>query len=310
MTTLRMPFRLTPAASWGQPAQAWSKAALVIAALVAVHQGKAWVARMARPKLTHWIEGLSSSFTFQDLAIPWASLLYSLTTLSIACLFLRALGIRVQWDGFIRRSWQGILESTGLAASAALAAWIGMIALGSVAVSRNPEFTKIGFVISFQWVLAQSALEEVWVRGLYFNALREAFDDSWALWIQALGFGALHFVSAGDLKAVAGPAYVLLGISTALLGLACGWAVLRWGNLWAPIAIHFVWNWVTSSLTGLPCSGSVPMPGPFLSKVVGEIRWLNGSVIGVEGSVLGVLALLALTVWLWIKAPAQAREVI
>ncbi len=184
-----------------------------------------------------------------------------------------------------------------------------MMATGAVSVTRNPAFTWVGLVVSIQWVLFQSAFEEVWARGLYFNALREPFGDTWANGIQAAGFGALHLIAYSDMRGMAGPAYWYLGASTVLLGLACGWAVLRLGNLWAPIAIHFVWNWVTSTLTGLPCSGSNPLPGPFLSKAVGDARWLNGGVIGVEGSVLGVAVLVAMAIWVWRGVPVVASEV-
>ncbi|MBI3130463.1 MAG: CPBP family intramembrane metalloprotease [Acidobacteria bacterium] len=260
------------------------------------------------PRIYRWVEGLSPSFTVQDLVIPWAMLPTSIATLALAWWAFRKVGLPVPLPGQLGRSSKGTVPAAGITAAAALAAWLGMIALGSVTVTRNPEFTWVALVTSIPWVLFQSASEELWARGLYLGVLHGPFGDAWANWIQAIGFGALHFISAAGLRGTAGPGYWLLGISTTLLGLICGWATLRWGNLWAPIAIHFVWNWVSSTLTGLPCSGSIPMPGPFLSKDVGYTRWLHGGVIGVEGSVLGVTVFLAMALWISRWPLSQATE--
>lgn len=285
---------------------AWQRALMAIAAFLVIYQLSGALGRYAIPLVYPFIEKLSPSQLVQDLATPWVTSPVTVFSMILACWLLKALGIDAGWSWFVSRNRGGIVWGAAAAGIGALAIWMICLGAGANSVGRNPQFTWAGVPIYLQWVFFQSASEEIVARGLYLNLFREGFGDTWAVWIQALLFGFLHYLAYRDapfLAGMRGPSFGLMVASTTVLGLLCGLAALRWGNLWAPITIHFVWNWVSSTLTGLPCSGSFPLPGPFLTKTIGNAQWLHGGLIGMEGSVLGLAALVAMTAWL-----AHGRE--
>lgn len=97
-------------------------------------------------------------------------------------------------------------------------------------------------------MLAQTAAEEYYFRGW----LQPAVIAGWGRWpglaATALGFAAVHFVSA------AGAPLSLLNLT--LAGLWLGILAERSGGLALPIAGHFAWNWAEELLMG-----ATPNPG-------------------------------------------------
>jgi hypothetical protein len=61
-----------------------------------------------------------------------------------------------------------------------------------------------------------------------------------------------------------------------LAGMLFGLLALRFGNLWAPFAAHWAWNWVEQSVVGLtPNPGVDPLGSLFDLKLTGS--WLAGA---------------------------------
>ncbi len=80
-------------------------------------------------------------------------------------------------------------------------------------------------------LLPAAALEELLFRSLPLGGLAWLLPARWLLWPLALGFGLLHWPQGG--WGVAGA--TLAGITFSLLFLATG-------NIWAPLAAHYVMN--------------------------------------------------------------------
>ena len=167
----------------------------------------------------------------------------------------------------------------------------------SDASQRDPEFPA-SFSLSFflPAILIFGAFgEEMLFRGY---ALSDAGD----------GIGTVLGAAADErsfrVRACRKPERVLLGlINTFGFGLVLGYAYLRTGDLWLPIAIHFGWNWALV-IFGLNVSG-------FKMGVTGyPVRWhvsdlWSGGAYGPEASVLTCGIIVAL-LWVLHRAPASA----
>jgi uncharacterized protein len=138
---------------------------------------------------------------------------------------------------------------------------------------------------------------------------------------EALFHGYAFQVLAGSLGrfAIILPAAVLFGVAhmsnmnASLLGIAntvgfgivLGYAVVRTGDLWTAIGIHYGWNWVLP-LFGVNLSGfTMGVTGKSLHWKVSEL-W-SGGAYGPEASLLTCFVIVALMVYLG-RAPLVEQE--
>jgi uncharacterized protein len=139
--------------------------------------------------------------------------------------------------------------------------------------------------------------EEMLFRGYGFQILLRSLGE-WATIIPAaVLFAALH---SGNPNATP-----LALVNTAGFGVLFGYALLRSGDLWLPIGLHFGWNF-TLPVFGVNVSG-------FTMRVTNyALEWTAGPLIsggdyGPEASVLTSLVLFALFAYLW-KAPVRRQR--
>ena len=172
---------------------------------------------------------------------------------------------------------------------------LGAPLLGSAAqLQPSPEAAPTwGAVLFVTLLLLFGAFcEEVLFRGYAFQVLISAFGP-WAT-ILPMGalFGAAHAIN---------PSSTPLGTAnTAAWGILLGYSVLRSGDLWLAIGLHFGWNW-TLPWYGVNLSGfNIKMTGYAMRWNVDEL-WSGGE-YGPEGGLLCTLVLGALIAFLW-KAP-------
>lgn len=93
--------------------------------------------------------------------------------------------------------------------------------------------------------------------------------------------------------------------NTAGWGVLLGIAVLRSGDLWLPIGLHFGWNWVLP-VFGVGLSGyKLGITGYAMHWNIGDV-W-SGGVYGPEGGLLTTLVLIVLALYLW-KAPIEGQQ--
>jgi len=145
-------------------------------------------------------------------------------------------------------------------------------------------------------LLVGSAAEEILFRGFAFQTLLASFGPWAAIVPGALLFGLLH---------LGNPGATWLGIvNTIGFGAVFGYACVRSRDLWAPIGLHFGWNF-TLPLFGVNVSGlRMGVTGYEMSWTAGAL-W-SGGAYGPEASVLtsAVVVLLFLYVW---KAPIRRQ---
>ena len=142
--------------------------------------------------------------------------------------------------------------------------------------------------------------EEVVFRGVLFRLIDDRWNTTVALLVSALVFGAAHFINPGATW------WSSLAIAVEA-GLLLGAAYKFSGNLWLPIGIHWIWNYVQGYVLGFAVSG-IPVGSKILSPVISGSDLLTGGVFGAEASVISVGIGLILAVILLMLAPDDRRR--
>lgn len=127
-----------------------------------------------------------------------------------------------------------------------------------------------------------SVFEELLSRGYLLPYLQKHYGTVWAIGLSSLIFTALHL--ANDHLSVTG----LLSIF--LAGVLLAQLRLVYQNLWVPIGVHFIWNYLQGAVYGFSVSGhhteSIFVPNFEAPSLI------NGGMFGIEGSVVTVVILL------------------
>ena len=128
-------------------------------------------------------------------------------------------------------------------------------------------------------------------------------DDRWgtavALVASALVFGFVHI---SNKNATVWSSVAIAVEAGLLLGAAYKWA----GTLWAPIGIHWAWNYFQGPVFGFAVSGN-ETPS-LVQPVIDGPAWLTGGPFGAEASVPAFVLGLAMAIgflWLHLKGRRQ-----
>ncbi len=182
--------------------------------------------------------------------------------------------------------------------AAALLVTVGPLLTGAAELkplAENPfNFGSLVFVSVV--LLFGAAGEELLFRGYGFQVLVAVLGPYATVLPVAVLFGLAH---ANNQNVTA------LGLfNTILWGVVFGYAFLRSGDLWLPIALHFGWNW-TLPLFGTNLSGfTMGITGCEMQWNAGEL-WSGGN-YGPEGGLLTTAVLIPLFVFLY-KAPIRPQ---
>ena len=150
--------------------------------------------------------------------------------------------------------------------------------------SAEYPFSAAGLLLVAIVLLFGAFGEELIFRGYPFQMLAGRYGTFQILLPSAVLFALAH---AGNLNSSP-----LALFNTFLWGVLLGYAVLRSGDLWLPVAIHFGWNF-TLPLFGVNLSGfRMGLTGHTLEWRASEL-WSGGE-YGPEGSVLTLVAVIAL----------------
>jgi membrane protease YdiL (CAAX protease family) len=164
------------------------------------------------------------------------------------------------------------------------------LALGLAWLERDPERpASLASLFFVSLLLLFGAIgEELLFRGYGFQILVPAFGAAPALAVSSLAFGLVHM---SNLNAS------LPGIMNTIgFGLVLGYAVLRSGDLWAAIGIHWGWNQILP-LAGVSLSGfKIGMTGYVLRWRLSDL-W-SGGAYGPEAGVLTTAVIIAILVFL------------
>ncbi|MCV2353471.1 CPBP family intramembrane metalloprotease [Paucibacter sp. B2R-40] len=137
---------------------------------------------------------------------------------------------------------------------------------GFVLIQQIPEMVLV------------SVLEELLIRGVVFRIAEQAWGSRRALGLSTLLFVAAHL-----------PAEIsVLGmLVTAAASLAFSAAYQLGRSLWAPIGMHFAWNYLFSAVFSVPVSGHAAKG--WLHGAMSGPEWLSGGAYGVEASAMALL---------------------
>lgn len=149
------------------------------------------------------------------------------------------------------------------------------------------QFDASAFFMTILFYFMVSASEEIMVRGYIQGMLMTKINKFMALIIASVLFSVLHGFNPGI-------GFLPL-LNLFIAGLLLGASYMYTRNLWFPIFLHTIWNWVQGSVLGYKVSGTAHFPS------VLQLHWtednlINGGQFGFEGSVVCTILSLAGTV--------------
>jgi membrane protease YdiL (CAAX protease family) len=134
--------------------------------------------------------------------------------------------------------------------------------------------------------------QEVLARSYIFQTIRSQTNDTISVIATAVLFMAYH-VGAYD-------GSWLPPFNVFLAGILFGMAYLLTGNLWLPIGIHFIWNYLIGPVLGLNISGDSLAYSRWRLLTVHGPSTLTGGAFGLEGGLVVTLTTLLSIVVLFI----------
>lgn len=176
---------------------------------------------------------------------------------------------------------------------------IGMITLtGNIEYHGIFERKNILLLVLFGGgFIIQGTMEELLCRGFLFYTLKDKVSLPVAVTISTIMFIIPHWSSlfAGE------TIYGVIGIiNLILISLIFSLLTICFQNLWAACGLHSFWNFILSSILGLNLSGNDKnTTAIFNMQSVGNNIW-NGSIYGIEASVITTLILGIFSILLWV----------
>lgn len=176
-------------------------------------------------------------------------------------------------------------DPAGRSAFRWLAAYPAMIAttVGLTLVIGHPPALYLSALLAITALnLAVAVFEELVFRGILMHGLRSRMSPLGALLVSSAIFGLFHMTNL-----FAGQAFnftVFQVVNATALGLVLGAAYLQTNTLWAPVALHFLWNMAGMiSLLLVDLTPVLQARQPAGPPVITAGQWLYPAVIGLIG---------------------------
>ncbi|MGB9990080.1 CPBP family intramembrane glutamic endopeptidase [Massilia sp. SM-13] len=211
-----------------------------------------------------------------------------------------------------RRPWRELsgqpglvwLHYFGLGTLLAAALWgmptLFLLLLGATRMTCDGPLSTL--VAGLLALMSATVLEEVVFRGFVFRRLQDGLGPATAVLLSAGHFLLVHMNNPG----MHGVTHVLAMANIFIAGLAFGLAALRSGGLALPIGLHLGANWLQGPLLGFGVSGHATEH--LCRQQLNGPDWLTGGAFGLEASVPGTLAIMAVAWLLWRWRPAQQHD--
>lgn len=220
------------------------------------------------------------------------------------------LALYARWWRWTEKCKAADLPMGSLAAHTGIGFGIGILffvlVTGSIALLGGYRVSSISWnwdslIRSLCLFLVVAVGEEVLFRGIVFRMLDDRWGTIAALIVSALIFGFVHITNAN--------ATVWSSIAIAAeAGLQLA-AVYKWsGSLWAPIGVHWSWNFFQGPVFGFAVSGNDT--ASVITPAIQGPAWLTGSTFGAEASVPAVVLGLAMAIgflYWWKRSPGTSR---
>ena len=197
----------------------------------------------------------------------------------------------------LARSWKPSLPTLGITASSVgqytgvgllIGGMLILVSFGGVMLASGGRLTFTGFpaeALLYLVVLfvAVSLAEELLFRGYLLPYLLKHYATVWAIVLSSVLFAAMHLGNDN---------VSLIGITNIFLaGVLFAQLRIIYQNLWVPLGVHFIWNYLQGAAFGFSVSGiateSILVPTFDTPSII------NGGEFGLEGSIITVFLLVA-----------------
>lgn len=158
--------------------------------------------------------------------------------------------------------------------------FLGQYIFGTIERTSSAFTLKKDFVFYTLALLLNAAAQELLCRGYLFQTIRSNFGLKTAIISTSLIFLMMH---GGALQAGIVPSLNVFGA-----GIIFAIAYYKTRQFWLPITLHFVWNFMISSILYQPISGYI---GLELYKTKGS-ELLAGGQNGVEGTIITTVTII------------------
>lgn len=191
---------------------------------------------------------------------------------------------------FHQKTWKNLGGGMLLGIVAFIAAVLPLYLTGAYRL----EFTGINIIPLLLYLFfftSVGLLEEVITRGLMQHTLMR-YNKWAALVLVSIVFAALHLTNPNVTFAS------ILGIF--LAGIFLGMSMYATGSLTVAIGAHITWNWIQSSVLGIPVSGMELEGNVFQTTIVGTNELVTGGAFGAEASLSCFIVLIVISFALYL----------
>jgi membrane protease YdiL (CAAX protease family) len=162
---------------------------------------------------------------------------------------------------------------------------------GWITLQSSGALDSSALAVAAVAMILNTVIQEVLARSYILQTIQSQTNTTWAILISSLTFMLYHVAGFRGVR--------LPAINVFLAGILFSVAYYLTGNLWLPIAIHFIWNFLLGPVLGLAVSGQdiaknwhpLTLQGPAL---------FTGGVFGIEGSLV-VTVMTTLGVFLFLR---------
>ena len=199
----------------------------------------------------------------------------------------------LSFTGFIRRGlFTAFRHGVVLAWIILTIGFITLVSFGGIRIDGVDWDSGlfVGFLILF---LIQSSFEEIVSRAFLIPTIERRSNVWTAIILSSLLFSWVHGSN---------PGVTWLGlINVFLAGILMGMLFVRYRSIWAPIGLHAAWNFLQGTFFGFEVSGH-EVYSVFETTETGN-DFFTGGTFGFEGSILSFIALLMVSILVYIGKP-------
>jgi uncharacterized protein len=204
----------------------------------------------------------------------------------------RALGVSMTKGWSLRFLLGAVFGAVTLGISAFVA-----IVFGGLDFQINPNYELNALVETLAWsfmiFLFAGAFEEVLFRGFILQTFIRSGLPWFGVVLSSILFASVHLANKN--------ATAFAVFNTFVAGIWFAAAYYRTRDLWLPIGMHLMWNWVQGAILGVEVSGmSDIISSPLLKEIDRGPMWLTGENYGIEGGIASTVALLVSTIAIFI----------
>lgn len=175
----------------------------------------------------------------------------------------------------------------GLAAGSIIPAsiWILLWSIGVVEVhvrALDVAGAIGGFVLNVLWWLGAAVYYELLFRGYILQSMSEGLGKIAGTIFVSFWYGAVQIQF--------GPGGIMAAVNYGMAGIMFSVIYFRTVSLWAPLGLHFAWNFVQAYVLGSPVTGMSGGSSVLVTSVQGA-HWFGGSSFGIDSGVAGALVI-------------------